>query len=202
MSEAAEYWDAQAPSFDEAADHGLRDPEVRAAWRSLLLPLLPPAPARVADLGCGTGSLSVLLAEFGHRVVGLDFARAMIERARTKASDARLDIEFVVGDAAQPPWPGRTFDVVLSRHLLWALSDPLLGLNDWIRVLRPTGRLVLIEGRWWTGAGMTAASVIELLSACGRPASVTPLSEPELWGEKIDDERYLVLSPPVDAAGD
>src|SRR6185503_11553456 len=49
-------WDGAAAGFDEAADHGLRDPAVRAAWRALLANLLPPAPAAVLDMGCGTGS--------------------------------------------------------------------------------------------------------------------------------------------------
>ncbi|MCD6641181.1 MAG: class I SAM-dependent methyltransferase, partial [Nocardioides sp.] len=53
-------WDAEAPDFDEPADHGLRDPDVRRAWRDLLLGVLPAALGRVADLGCGTGTLSVL----------------------------------------------------------------------------------------------------------------------------------------------
>ena len=64
----AEDWDSAASTFDEDADHGLRDPAVRAAWAGLLLPLLPEAPAAVLDVGCGTGSLSVLLAEAGHSV--------------------------------------------------------------------------------------------------------------------------------------
>jgi precorrin-6B methylase 2 len=51
-------WDAEAARFDEEPDHGLRDPEVRACWRTLLLSALPPAPARVADLGAGTGSIT------------------------------------------------------------------------------------------------------------------------------------------------
>ncbi len=54
---------------------------VRAAWRELLRPLLPPAPARVLDPGCGTGSLAVLLAGAGHDVTGVDFAPAMVARA-------------------------------------------------------------------------------------------------------------------------
>ncbi|PPK63132.1 hypothetical protein V5P93_004067 [Actinokineospora auranticolor] len=62
------FWDQHAATFDDEADHGLRDPVVRAAWAELLLPLIPTGSA-VADLGCGTGSLSVLLAEAGHRVV-------------------------------------------------------------------------------------------------------------------------------------
>ena len=54
-------WDAQAEAFDEEPDHGLHDPVVRAAWQSLLRSLMPPIPSRVADLGCGTGTLSLLL---------------------------------------------------------------------------------------------------------------------------------------------
>ena len=62
---ASAYWDSQAAAFDDEADHGLRDPRVRDTWRRLLLTHLPPAPAAVADIGCGTGSLSVLLAAEG-----------------------------------------------------------------------------------------------------------------------------------------
>ena len=69
-----EQWDREAETFDAAADHGLSDPACRAAWRSLLLEHLPPAPARVADLGCGTGTLALLLAEEGYEVTGVDFS--------------------------------------------------------------------------------------------------------------------------------
>jgi hypothetical protein len=54
-NDVQQFWDAQASRFDEEPDHGLLDPDVRAAWSEVLLPELPPAPGRVADLGCGTG---------------------------------------------------------------------------------------------------------------------------------------------------
>ena len=59
-------WDAQAEHFDEEADHGLSDPRVRAAWRDLLRAALPTPPALIADLGCGTGTISRLLTEQGY----------------------------------------------------------------------------------------------------------------------------------------
>lgn len=194
MSGAAEYWNEQAGSFDDAPDHGLRDPRVRAAWSDLLTPLLPAPPAAIADIGCGTGSLSLLLAAAGHSLKGLDVAPAMIQAARAKAAGAGHQMEFLVGDAADPPWADGSFDVVLCRHVLWALNDPRAALGEWFRLLKPTGSLLLIEGRWWTGAGIEARSVVKLLETHERSATVTPLVDPALWGQAITDERYLVVS--------
>jgi SAM-dependent methyltransferase len=186
-------WDAEAEAFDEAADHGLRDPAVRAAWRSLLVSLVPAPPARVADLGCGTGTLSLLLADEGHAVDGVDFSPAMVTRARAKG-EGRRDVRFVVGDAAAPALVRAAYDVVLCRHLLWALPDPAAALRRWVDLLAPGGRLVLVEGRWFNGAGLSAAETVRLVEATGRPAELTLLSEPVYWGREITDERYVVRS--------
>jgi SAM-dependent methyltransferase len=186
-------WDAEAPHFDEAADHGLRDATVRAAWRTLLVSLLPPAPARVADLGCGTGTLSLLLADEGYTVDGVDFAPAMVARAVAKAA-GRAEVRFEVGDAAEPPLEPGTYDVVLCRHVLWALPDPGAALRRWTDLLAPAGRLVLVEGRWSTGAGLTAAETVALVEATGRPAELTRLPDPAYWGRAITDDRYVVRS--------
>jgi SAM-dependent methyltransferase len=186
-------WDAEAEAFDEAADHGLRDPAVRAAWRSLLVSLVPAPPARVADLGCGTGTLSLLLADEGHAVDGVDFSPAMVARARAKG-EGRRDVRFVVGDAAAPALDRAAYDVVLCRHVLWALPDPTAALRRWVDLLAPGGRLVLVEGRWFNGAGLSAAETVRLVEATGRPAELTLLSEPAYWGREITDERYVVRS--------
>jgi SAM-dependent methyltransferase len=186
-------WDAEAENFDEPADHGLHDPSVRTAWRELLLDLLPAAPARVADLGCGTGTLSLLLAAEGYTVDGLDFSPEMIRRADAKAAGLP-GVTFRVADAASPPLEPASYDVVLSRHVLWAMPDPASALRRWAALLVPSGRLVLIEGRWSTGAGLTAAETVALVEGAGRPAVVRPLPEAAYWGREIDDERYAVTS--------
>lgn len=191
--DAAALWDAEAPTFDDEPDHGLRDPATRAAWRDLLRGVLPAAPARVADLGCGTGTLSLLLAEEGHRVDGVDLSPAMVELARAKAGDR---CTVVVGDAADPPLARAAYDVVLCRHVLWALPDPAAALHRWVDLLVPGGRLVLVEGSWHTGAGLTADETVALLEAVGRTATVRHLTEATWWGRAVDDERYLVVSAP------
>jgi SAM-dependent methyltransferase len=184
--------DAYAATFDDEPDHGLRDPAVRAAWAGLLLPLMPPAPARVADLGCGTGSLSVLLAEAGHHVRGLDLSAAMLAIATRKAEG--LPAEFRQGDAADPPYPEASCDVVLARHVLWALPDPDAALARWVGLLAPGGLLVLVEGHWFTGAGLPSAECEAMVRRHRDHVTVTPLTDPALWGREVDDERYLVVS--------
>lgn len=186
-------WDAEAATFDEAADHGLRDDAVRAAWRSLLLGVLPTTPARVADLGCGTGTLSLLLADEGYAVDGVDFSPEMVRRAVAKSA-GRDDVRFVEADAAAPPLAPASYDVVLCRHVLWAMPDPAAALRTWLGLLAPAGRLVLVEGRWFNGAGLSASETESLLEGVGRRAEVTMLREPAYWGREIDDERYLVLA--------
>ncbi len=193
-AEVAAYWDSQAATFDAEPDHGLSEPAVREAWSRLLLPLVPTTPARVADLGSGTGSLAVLLALAGHHVRGLDLAPRMVAVARAKAAAAGVRAEFEVGDAAAPPWSAGIFDVVLVRHVLWALPDPDAALRRWVELLKPDGRLLLVEGRWWTGGGLTADQAVDLVLRHRREAAVTRLDDPALWGRPIQDERYLLLS--------
>ena len=189
----SELWDAEAATFDDEPDHGLRDPATRAAWLTLLTGHLPPAPARVADLGCATGTLSVLLADAGHTVDAVDFSPAMVDRARAKAG-SRSAVTVALGDAADPPLDEAAYDVVLCRHVLWALPDPAAALARWVELLRPDGRMVLVEGFWHTGAGLTAATTEELLRGAGRTPTTYRLAEEIYWGGPISDERYLVVA--------
>ncbi|MGW1593937.1 class I SAM-dependent methyltransferase [Streptomyces sp. NPDC002343] len=188
-------WDALAAGFDDEPDHGLRDPSVRAAWADRLHAWLPGHPADLLDLGCGTGSLSLLAVEQGHRVTGVDRSPAMVERARAKL--AGRPAEILCGDASAPPVGERSFDAVLVRHVLWALPDPAGALGHWRGLLRPGGRFVLVEGVWGTHSpvGIAAGRLTALLEPLTRRVRVEPLSaHAALWGKEVDDERYAVVA--------
>ena len=160
-----------------------------------MLAELPAAPAAVADLGCGTGTLSVLLAAEGYAVTGLDFAPQMIRAARAKARAADVTARFELSDAAAPTLPAASFDVVLARHVLWVMPDADDALAAWLRLLLPGGLLLLVEGRWSTGAGLTAQER-PAGRCCGTvpDATITTLGDPALWGAAVTDERYLLVS--------
>src|SRR5689334_13316720 len=136
------FWDREAATFDDEVDHGLSDPLVREAWRRLLRSLLPDSPADVADIGCGTGSLSVLLATDGYRVVGIDVSDKMLRVASRKAEAAQVTLGLLRGDAARPPLDRSSMDVVLVRHVCWALQRPEAAVKRWATLLRERGRLV------------------------------------------------------------
>jgi ubiquinone/menaquinone biosynthesis C-methylase UbiE len=144
--QVAAHWDRRAPGFDNDFGHSIASPPERAAWDRILGLVIPPRASLAAlDAGCGTGFLSLELAARGHRVTGVDFAPAMLAEARRKAAMQGLDIHFEKADAEQLPFPPGQFDLAISRHVLWTLPHPDAALDEWIRVLRPGGRLVVID---------------------------------------------------------
>src|SRR3954465_1224488 len=138
------WWDDDSSVYDESAGHAISDPVEAAAWRRALEVALPEPVVRVLDVGTGTGSLALLIAELGHAVTGLDLSEGMLERARAKADEAGASIVFVHGRAEDPP--AGPYDAIVERHVLWTVPDPVSTLRAWRSVTRPGGRLVLLEG--------------------------------------------------------
>lgn len=193
LEETREFWDQAAKSFDEEPDHGLSDPTIRHAWVGLIKVLLAGPLGRALDLGCGTGSLSLILAELGYEVVGIDLSPKMISLAREKAAQAGREIEFQVMNAADPQLAEGQFSVLVCRHLLWTLPERERVLERWARLLMPGGVLLLVEGFWYTGAGMHVGEAVAVLSPDFQELWVWDLSgEPALWGGPVEDERYAV----------
>jgi len=102
LQESQEYWDDLASTFDNEPDHGLQDTLIHRTWAEFLKTWLPQTKATILDIGCGTGSLSVLLAGLGHKVTGIDLSPAMVSHAQAKAAAHGLQIEFQIMDAAFP----------------------------------------------------------------------------------------------------
>jgi SAM-dependent methyltransferase len=195
LHELRRYWDDAAATFDDEPDHGLRDPVVLQAWTDQLVKWLPSSPSVILDVGCGTGSLSVVMASLGHTVTGIDLSPAMIAQARAKARASGQPIHFQVMDASAPQLSAKQFHVIVCRHLLWALPDPAQVLRRWVDLLVTGGRLVLIEGYWHTGGGLHVQEVMDALPPFVDNVLVQELSnQSDLWGGEVTDERYAVIA--------
>lgn len=108
--------------------------------------------ARVLEVGCGPGHLATRLAsEHDLDVTGLDLDPAMIERARAvaarSASAGRRTATFIVGDVAALPFPDASFHLVVSTFSMHHWADPVAGLAEINRVLRPDGRALVWDLR-------------------------------------------------------
>ena len=110
-------------------------------WRRLAVGEVVWPGDRVLDACCGTGDLAVAAERRGGRVVGLDFSPRMLERARPKSGT----IEWVQGDALSLPFSDAEFDSATVGFGVRNLEDLEGGLRELARVLRPGGKLAVLE---------------------------------------------------------
>ena len=149
-----DYWTRRASTYDTGQRRPERWVDDQAMWSRIWAEALPPAPARVLDLGTGTGHAALLIARLGHDVVGLDASEGMLAIAERHAQAARAEGQpaptFVVGDAVAPDVPDESLDAVTSRYLAWTLRDPVAAMTRWRAALRPGGVLALVDSTWFT----------------------------------------------------
>jgi ubiquinone/menaquinone biosynthesis C-methylase UbiE len=178
------------------------DPLVRltlreARWRALLVAQASLRSGhRVLDLGCGTGSLTLMLKRAcpDADVTGLDADPSVLARARRKAAAKGLAIDFREGTAVAPPFAWRSFDRIVSsllfhhlvpddkRQSLWEAFELLkpageLHVADWGRPHGPLMRLAFLPGQVLDGFSTTADSVRGMLPRYMEEAGFEPVEE-------------------------
>ena len=94
---------------------------------------------------------SILLGELGFSVEAVDASSSMIERAQGNVSRALPDgdVAFHVCDLLALPFPDNTFDLCVSRNVTWLMRDPRGAYAEWLRVLKPGGKLVAYDANWY-----------------------------------------------------
>lgn len=105
---------------------------------------------RVLDVACGTGNVAIAAARRGCHVTGLDIAANLLTQARTRATAAGLDIEFIHGDAEALPWDEGCFDAVVTMFGAMFAPRPGVIAAELHRVTRPGGFVAMAN---WTPEG-------------------------------------------------
>jgi len=138
-----DYWSDRAATFDDDPGHRIDDGAEMAAWEALFRRHLGDGEGRaLLDLASGTGEISRLCQGLGFGVTGLDWAEPMLERARAKLPG----VTFIQADAERTTLPSASMDVIVTRHLVWTLVDPMAAFAEWFRVLKPEGKLLIVDG--------------------------------------------------------
>lgn len=141
------YWSKRAETFDLSYGHKIRSRGEFDAWARLIAGHAPIGSGdRVLELASGTGEVTRVLLGFGCGIDAIDLCEPMIARARAKHQGA--PVRFHLGDAENTMMPDDCYDLVVCRHLVWTLIDPERALADWLRVLKPGGAMVIVDGDW------------------------------------------------------
>ncbi|MEQ1872738.1 MAG: methyltransferase domain-containing protein [Ilumatobacteraceae bacterium] len=136
---------------------------------------------RLIDVGCGLGEAALALAaDLGDdgEIVGIDVSAEMLRVAQSKAADARCRVRFTLGDALALAEPDDSFDAARSERTLQWLTDPMAAVAEMARVVRPGGRVSLIDTDWSTlaievGDDELAGKVRNAMSIeRGRPSNI------------------------------
>jgi ArsR family transcriptional regulator len=113
---------------------------------SLAIEKLLPDDLTLADIGCGTGSLTVELARFAGKVIGIDLSREMLWRARAVARERELrNVEFRQGDALNLPLKAHSVDAAFCVMVLHFLPDPQRAIANLCRITRSGGTVILVD---------------------------------------------------------
>ena len=167
--EIKEYWSMRAETFDDQPGHEIFSETERAAWHALFERHFGQGDGRKAlDLASGTGVISHLMHDLGFDVTGLDWSEVMLEKARVKSRQRGSNITFLLGDAENTFEADGSYDVVVTRHLVWTLVDPQVAFAEWFRVLKPGGKLLVVDGdfvspTWATRFNMAMAGLLETI---------------------------------------
>ena len=155
---------------------------------------------RILDVGSGTGEFArMALARFPHlSIVGIDLTPGMVAVAREKLAGAP-QVSFEVAHAEALPFAPRTFDVVVCANVLHHVSDPRRVLSECARVLRPSGRLILVDWcrdfwhcrvmHYWLT--LTDHSYVSMY----RLAEVTALIEQGARAANVEEGRRFIVPP-------
>lgn len=144
-----EHWSKRADSYNSYVRCHLYSKREKNACQEMFIGTLGKEKLKILDVGTGPGLIALLLAEIGHDVTGIDISEEMLKKAIENAKNLNIPAKFMQGDAEDLPFESESFDAVVNRALLWTLPNPEKAIVQWKRILKPNGKLVIIDGSWY-----------------------------------------------------
>ncbi|MEN6413599.1 MAG: class I SAM-dependent methyltransferase [Veillonellales bacterium] len=102
----------------------------------------------ILDVGTGPGFFAILMSQAGHNVTAIDYTESMINEARANAKNAGIIADFRVADGQNLEFGNDSFDLIISRNVTWTLLDTRKAYDEWKRVLRPDGKIIVFDSNW------------------------------------------------------
>lgn len=140
------YWNRRAEGYSISNRESLESNEKSEYEEFLKKYISPQNNFKTIDMGCGPGFLAILLAQLGCESYAFDCTENMLLKAEENANDLGVKIHTIQGDAQNPTFEDNTFDLLVSRNVIWNLENPEKAYKEWIRILKPGGKLIIFDG--------------------------------------------------------
>lgn len=141
----SDYWNRRSDGYSDDITRTIDTGEA-FRWSDLIEEQIGDGPLDVLDIGTGPGFFPIILGMKGHRVTGIDCSEGMLDKAQANCARYGVEADFRIMDAQNLDFGEGTFDLVISRNVVWNLEDPLKAYGQWLRVLRPGGKLMVFDG--------------------------------------------------------
>ena len=178
---AAATWDAGGLNYDRVSQ------TISDSIEHCVIRLAPKPGERILDVATGTGWAARRIAARGASVIGIDLGSDLIEAAKTYAAEARLTIDFQIGDAEALPFEDQSFDAVISTCGVMFVSKPELAAAELARVCKKGGRVGLTT---WPADG-TIAGLFKVMQPYMPTPSAPPPPSPFEWGSRERVQQLL-----------
>ncbi len=142
------YWNLRSNGFSDMTVYEMN--QKYTEWQSRLLHCPDVAPgSSVLDVGCGPGFFSMIMGSAGMRVTGIDFSEEMLNHAGNNCKINGIEAEFLKADVQELGFEDETFDLIVSRNVIWNLEHPEKAYREMYRVLKPNGIIKIFDGNFY-----------------------------------------------------
>ena len=200
LEEIQGYWNHRYTGYSKVNQKELEGIQ-RERWKEQLKRLLSGNQTlKVLDIGTGPGFFTTILEELGYTTItGIDVSNKMLEVAKEniqKYGKEHSSIQLMQMDAQKLEFDSESFDIIVSRNVTWNLEKPQQAYSEWLRVLKPNGRLFIFDANWY--AFLQNKSLAKEFEAKRQQAIEEKLED--YWqGEGVDEEKmnWIVQQLPL-----
>lgn len=149
LNAIADYWSLRSHGYRLEIEDELNQDKDSSYANELLSRVkkhkFPAAPTAL-DLGCGPGFFSILLAQNGFKVTGIDLSDGMLKQAKDLCQQRNLNVALLKADVQNPPFAPESFDLIVSRNVFWNLPDLTAAYTNALKLLKKSGLLIIFDG--------------------------------------------------------
>ncbi len=121
----------------------------KQAWTDLILNNTgKKGKLKILDVGTGPGFFAIIMSLQGHDVTAVDCTEAMLNEAKHNAELFGVKPLFIQSDTQSLDFDDDSFDLVISRNVIWTIMDAEKAFREWRRVLKPSGRMIAFDANW------------------------------------------------------